>query len=385
MSVQISASQLLKRLTGNTLRILVIQARFPYHKYPLLYKWLWVFIMLPFFEEDSLNDLSEKHGKPLRKLYGLLRRHPETFEKFVHLFSLPLFFELLKDFHVANATSRSRQRLKLIVDDTKAEKFGKCMEFLHKLYDHTKDDYIMGYNYVLVLVVSGTIVFPLSFILWLPKESPNYRSKNDIIRDEINALHTICKNRGQELTEVEFLGDSAYCVQKVLAAADKAGLRIITKPGNNHKFEFEGESLTPKEIIEKVKKRQWKYLEANTWYQRVSAKHHVYGDVVLVVRSRQLKNEKVVYDILLCNKTFYNGVRIHKSYKRRWEIELHFKYYKQYLSLGKAQFGKLGSIRSQLACVAIAALMVALFRRQAFRKMSFRQAVKLMTQELRGG
>jgi hypothetical protein len=301
------------------------------------------------------------------------------------LFSLPLFFELLKDFHAANATSRSRRRLQLIVDDTKAEKFGKCMEFLHKLYDHTKDKYIMGYNYVLVLVVSGTVVFPLSFILWLPKESPNYRSKNDIIRDEINALHAICKNRGADLAEVEFLGDSAYCVQKVLQAAEKAGLRIITKPGNNHKFEFEGESLTPKEIIEKIKNRQWKYLEANTWYQRVSAKHHIYGDVVLVVRSRELKNEKVVNDILVCNKAFYNGVRIHKSYKRRWEIELHFKYYKQYLSLGKAQFGKLGSIRSQLACVAIAALMVALFRRQAFRKMSFRQAVKLITQELRGG
>jgi IS4 transposase len=139
------------------------------------------------------------------------------------------------------------------------------------------------------------------------------------------------------------------------------------------------------QLLEKVKKRQWKYLEANTWYQRVSAKHHVYRDVVLVVRSRQLKNEKVVYDILLCNKSFYNGVRIHKSYKSRWEIELHFKYYKQYLSLGKAQLGKFGSIRSQLACVAIAALMVALFRRQAFLKMSSCQAVKLMTQELRGG
>lgn len=385
MSIQTSCSQLCKRLTGNTLRILVIQAGFPYHKGPLLYQWLWVFIMLPFLDEDSLNDLIEKHGKPLRKLYGLLRHHPEKFEKFVHLLSLPLFFELLNDFQAANATGKSRQRLKLIVDDTKAEKFGKCMDFLHKLYDHTKDKYIMGYNYVLVLVVSGTVAFPLSFILWLPKESPDYRSKNDIIRDEINNLDDICKKREHDLNEVEFLGDSAYCVQKVFAAADKAGLRIITKPGNTHKFEFEGECLTPKEIIEKVKKGQWKYLEANIWYQRVSVKHHVYGDIVLIVRSRQLKNQKDVYDVLLCNKTFYNGVRIHKSYKRRWEIELYFKYYKQYLSLGKSQFGKLGSIRSQLACVAIAALMLALFLRQAFRKISFRQAVKLMTQELRGG
>lgn len=143
--------------------------------------------------------------------------------------------------------------------------------------------------------------------------------------------------------------------------------------------------LTPKGIIEKVKMRQWKYLDPNTWYHRVLAQHHKYGQVVLVVRRRQLKNQKIIYDVLLCNKRFYNAVRIHKSYKTRWEIELHFKYYKQYLGLGKAQFGKLGSIRSQLACVALAGLLVALFRRQIPRKPSFRHAVRMIARELRDG
>ena len=384
MSIKTSCSRLCNHLTGKKLRILVIRAGFPYHKDPLLYHWLWVFIMLPFLDEDSLNELSEKHGKPLRKLYRLLRRYPKVFERFVQLFSRPLFFELLDELEGANGTAQSRQRIKLIVDDTKAEKFGKCMEFLHKLYDHTKDEYIMGYNYVLLLAVSGSVAFPLSFILWLPKEHPDYRSKNDIVCDELTALYTTCDAKGYSLTEVEFLGDSAYCVQKVFALADKA-FRVITKPGNTHKFEFEEEKLTPKEIIDKVKKRHWNYLEGNTCYHRVAAHHHKYGDVVLVVRCRQLKNQKVIYDVLMCNKSFYTAVRIHNSYKKRWEIELHFKYYKQYLNLGKSQFGKLGSIRSQLACVAIAALIVALFRRQTCRKISFRQAVKLIAQEVRGG
>jgi IS4 transposase len=98
-----------------------------------------------------------------------------------------------------------------------------------------------------------------------------------------------------------------------------------------------------------------------------------------------LKNHKIVYDVLICNTPFYTAVRIHNSDKRRWEIELHFKYYKQYLGLGKSQFGKLGSIRSQVACVAIAGLVVALFRRHASRTSSFRQAVKGIVQELRDG
>jgi hypothetical protein len=82
MSIKTSCSRLCKRLTGETFRILVIRAGFPYHKAPSLYQWLWVLILLPFLDEDSLNDLSETHGKPLRKLYGLLRRYPEAFERF---------------------------------------------------------------------------------------------------------------------------------------------------------------------------------------------------------------------------------------------------------------------------------------------------------------
>jgi len=385
MKTKQHCSRLCHRLSGQTLRILIIRAGFPYHKAPHLYQWLWVFILLPFLEETSLNDLIEKHGKELKKLYGLLRQFPEAFERLVRLISLPLFFDLLEEYQSANDTARSRQRIKLIFDDTKTEKYGKCMEFLHKLYDHCNDEYIMGYNYVLLLVVSGSFVFPLAFILWLPKSHPDHRSKNDIARDELMRLQATCETQEMGLAEVELLFDSAYCRQKVMLPALQAGLRVVTKPGNTHKFEFEGELLTPKEIIEKVKTRQWEYLDPNTWYHRVLARHHKYGEVVLVVRCRQLKNQKIIYDVLFCNKRFYNAVRIHKSYKTRWEIELHFKYYKQYLGLGKAQFGKLGCIRSQLACVALAGLLVALFRRQIPRKPGFRHTVRMIVRELRDG
>jgi hypothetical protein len=385
MTTKQHCSRLCHRVTGKTIRILSIRAGFPYHKAPHLYQWLWVFILLPFLEEASLNDLIEKHGKALKKLYGILQKYPECFERLVKLISLPLFLEVLEEFPALNETAKSRQRIRLLVDDTKAEKYGKCMEFLHKLYDHCTNEYIMGYNYVLLLVVSGSLVFPLSFVLWLPQSHPDHRSKNDIVRDEIKALQAACEAQEMGLDEVEGLFDSAYCKQKVVLLALLVGLRVISKPGNTHKFEFEGEVLTPKEITEKVKARQWKYLDPNTWYHRVLARHHRYGEVVLVVRRRQLKNQKIIYDVLFCNKRFYSAVRIHTSYKARWEIELHFKYYKQYLSLGKAQFGKLGSIRSQLACVALAGLIVALFCHQIPRKPSFRRTVRMIAQELRDG
>jgi len=385
MSLKKSGGRLCQRLLGTTLRILVIRAGFPYHKAPSLYRWLWVFVLLPFLEEATLNELAEKHGKELTQLYGILRRYPQCFERLVRLISLPLLLEQVEEFSDLNDTAKSRRRIRLIIDDTKAEKYGKCMEWLHKLFDHCADEYIMGYNYVLLLVVSGELVFPLGFVLWLPKSHADYRSKNDIIRDEITELKATCDAHEVSLEEVELLGDSAYCRQKVVLTAINAGLRVITKPGNTHKFEFEGEKLTPKEIIERVKGRQWQVLEADTVYHRVVVSHHTYGEVVLIVRRRRLKNQKVIYDVLLCTKRFYTAPRIHRSYKKRWRIELEFKYDKQYLGLGKGQFGKLGSIRSQLACVALAGLLVALFRRQLPRNPSFRKTVRLIARELRGG
>lgn len=304
MSLKTTCTRFCRRLTGKSLRILVIRAGFPYHKAPLAYQWLWVFLLLPFLDEDSLNALCEKHGKSLRQLYPILRHHPQAFERLVHLLSVPLFFTRLTEFEAANETTTSRQRLTLIVDDTKAEQFGTCQEFLHKLFDHCQDEYLMGYNDVLLLVVSGFIAFPLSFVLWLPQEHPEHRSKNEIVRDELIALHAESVARGQSLSEVEFLGDSAFCVEKVFTVADAAGLRIITKPGNRHKFEFEGERLTPKEILAKVAKRQWHALAPGTWYQRVTVQHHAYGDLVLILRQRHTKHGNIITDALICNTLF---------------------------------------------------------------------------------
>ncbi|QTA93723.1 transposase [Desulfonema magnum] len=375
-------SGLIRRLTGRTLRFLVIGAGFPYHKSPHLYQRIWVFILLPFLEEDTLNELSGKYGGGLRTLYRLLMRHPEAFERLLRMLAMPLFFELLRNFGISDATTRSRRRIRIIFDDTKAEKSGKYMEFIHKFFDNAKDRYIMGCNFVLMLAVSGDTVIPLSFVLWLPAEHPDHRPKNDIVRDEIMRLKKACDIRGCDLGEVELLFDSAYHVQKVMNAADAAGFRIVSKADNRHKFEFEEELLTPSEIIEKVAERQWKYLEKDHFYQRIKAHHHVYGEVVLILRRRRLSNGKTICDVLICNKSFYNAVRIHKCYKRRWKIEMHFKYYKQYLLLGKSGFRKIGSIRSHLSCVATAGLIAGLFRHQFPRKISFLTAVKLPRREL---
>ena len=371
-----NSNSFIKRLINKDLRIFIIQAGFPYHKSPHLYQWLWVFILLPFLPEDTLNELSDKHGKELRHLYQIIEKYPNSFEKLVNLLAIPLFFELLEEFNNSNETKQSRTRIQLIVDDTKSEKFGHCMEFIHKLFDSGKKQYIMGYNYVFVIVVSGNFIFPLYVGLWLPEPHVNHRSKNDMLIDFIAALESLVAAKNQTLSEVEITFDSAYCVQKVMKAVEQAEFRCVTKPDNNHKFEFEGQKLTPNELIELVKNGHWKYLAKGQLYQRLSVTHHRYGKVVLLIRRKKLKNGKIIYDVLLCNCSFYTAQQINNCYLKRWNIEVQFKYYKQHLNLGKTHFRKLGGIRSALYCVAFAGILVALYCRQLSRFISFGKAVK---------
>jgi hypothetical protein len=79
-----------------------------------------------------------------------------------------------------------------------------------------------------------------------------------------------------------------------MQVASDAQLRVITKASNNQKFEFEGQKLTPAELIEKVKNGHWKPLNSNRFSQRLRVHHHNYGEVVLIIRKKTLKNGKII-------------------------------------------------------------------------------------------
>ena len=94
MNQKTKCCRLMSRLTGVTLRTIVIRAGFPWHKSPSLYQWMWVFILLPFLEDDSLNGLIEKHGAELRELYKILIRHADAFENLLRILTMPFFLNL---------------------------------------------------------------------------------------------------------------------------------------------------------------------------------------------------------------------------------------------------------------------------------------------------
>ena len=343
---------------------------------------------MPFLPEDSLNELIETYGNQLRSLYEIISRHPEAFERLVELLAHPLFFDQLDAVNNGNETDKSRQNPEIIVDDTQSEKFGEFIAFVKKLFKYGNKTYFMGHNIVLVLVTFGDFVFPLTMMLWQPKiEGKPHKSKNDLAKAYLERLKSESEKRNIPLDFVDISFDSAYHVQKVVDAARDAGLRVTTKAKAHYAYLFEGKSMQAREIIETVKDRSWSPWEPGNDYQRYVVNHSHYGDLVMVIRRRLKKNpkegeEKYIYDVLISTFLPYRAFQINRRYKKRWEIELHFKYYKQYLSLGKTSFQKEGSVKSNVYTVALNGLLVALFRKKYHRKISFRKAVKLIYQKL---
>jgi len=286
-------------LSGSLNNLLILSGFKKVYQNRTIYKWLWVYFLLPFLQEDSLNELAEKHHKPLLKLYRILATHPQCFAKLFRLISEKKFFDLLKKFQAMPDYERSRQPLFLIADDTQAEKFGKQMEFIAKLFDHAKKKYIQGYNYFFVIAVQGNLVLPLYVQLWLPKKSEDHESKNDMLASFCIDLQVKSQDQQVSLKGIELLCDSAYLVGKVVDTLVDSPITIISKASDRQKFEFEGEQLTPSQIIEKVKDRKFDLFDAsnNEEYQHIKSKHHRYGYCILTVRKRKLKNGTIVYDV----------------------------------------------------------------------------------------
>jgi hypothetical protein len=128
------------------------------------------------------------------------------------------------------------------------------------------------------------------------------------------------------LSQIEISFDSAFCVQKVIQAVDDACIcESSPKQVTTHKFEFEGQKLTPKELIEKVKNGHWKYLAPGRLYQRLFVHHHNYGDVVLIGKKENPCKMAKLFMMPCCViNVFIPQLELIHVILQRWNIEMQF-------------------------------------------------------------
>ncbi len=90
-------------------------------------------------------------------------------------------------FLLSNLCLKENDRMLLIIDDTYNEKEGTQTEGVGKFYDHSKETYIWGNNFVTSVIQSKGLFMPHKAKMYIKNddENENFRTKMEIAFDEI--------------------------------------------------------------------------------------------------------------------------------------------------------------------------------------------------------
>jgi len=142
------------------------------------------YIILPLLNCGKLSPACKAARMSLSALCRMLNNKNYLWNKLFTSVSYELFFAFLADYQAGDASYRSRHRIVLCGDDTLWPRSNECQsETVKKLFDHAMGCYRRGSNPVVLHCRVGDIDidFPLDIRVWQPKNSPQYKSKDDLL------------------------------------------------------------------------------------------------------------------------------------------------------------------------------------------------------------
>jgi hypothetical protein len=91
------------------------------------------------------------------------------------------------DLFIDSLRLKENDKMLLIIDDTYNEKEGKQTEGVGKFYDHSKESYIWGNNFVTSVIQSKELFIPHKAKMYLKDndENENFKTKMEIAFEEI--------------------------------------------------------------------------------------------------------------------------------------------------------------------------------------------------------
>lgn len=258
----------------------------------------------------------------------------------------------------------------LIIDDTIIEKFGKLMEAVGKLWDHSKGRYL-PYAHCLVGLVWADhqkLRYPLRFELYRKKED----CRNDaMFKTKIElAIELIdwAVLQGIPFSTVVF--DSWFFCKAVADHIESLGKDWISMSKSDRKIVSGRKTYSMEEYS--------KTLDPAT-LPVIKVHNREYAIQLVQVRVQCLKREKqtirliVSYEkkddgtfsspvFLASNRKDIRPERLLRAYQIRWSIETFFKDAKSHLGLGEYQMRKLDGIKSHWCLVFTSAVILELVR-----------------------
>lgn len=331
------------------------------------------YIILPLLNCGKLSPACKAAHMSLSALCRMLNNTKYLWNKLFTLVSYDMFFAFLADYQAGDASYRSRHCIVLIGDDTLWPRSDECQsEKVKKLFDYAMGCYRKGSNPVVLHCRIGDvdIDFPIDIRVWQPNDSPQYKSKDDLLRCMLNALAKEAERRGVSIAGLNLAIDGGYTHQDVVDTARDLKLRLVGKPRCDSPFEIAGEMETPKELIETTTElRKSTQLPDNViGYQRFYGSHHLLGEGLLVLVEYRKEDGTLHREIIFCTHSTCTGPTVIKLKASRWQIEVCFRDTKQTLAFCDSQVQDFVAIVAHVHLRFLAYLLLALYRYRYCRR-----------------
>ena len=255
-----------------------------------------------------------------------------------------------------------------IADDTTLKKSGRKIEFIGKVYDHAKQQMVLGFKMLLLGYWDGKTFIPLDYSLHNEK-GKNKNRPFGLTKKEIRQRYKKTRNpkdavskRVKELRKSKIENTVAMIKRAVkngfgahYVLTDKwfmgeGFIKDIRKIKNGllhvlglckmdkRKYVYDGKEYSAKQLLQKVKYLKKRSKKINAYYIEVQASYKGIRLKLFFSRYSRRGNWQllVTTDLKL---TYNKAVEI---YNIRWGIEVFFKEAKQYLKLGKSASNDFG-------------------------------------------
>lgn len=338
------------------------------------------FILMPIFNVKSINQINNQKIKD--GLYNFFKNNSDILDALTFLMFCSFQF-LCYWIHYLKTKSLSVQAknwIRIIIDDSDTQKFGKMMEYISKFFSHANQRYIEGFQYVAIFVSIGDKVkFPVAIKLYPAKTGI---SKLDIAQKLLQQLFNQLQAANLWFPKHSLvLFDSWYLSKKLVAFLNQHQLKYIGKAKSNWKYRFYTnlKKYAPRRQLSIFNKfytlfMNWtqfmisSVLQLTPYAVRSKWSSALYVSRVKVYH-RTIKHTLLIYDkrsnedkIYLTTAYELSTASIIIFYSERWDIESFFRDAKQHLNLQDFGFNKFNANQIYLCFQLLSYYFLVLFR-----------------------
>ncbi|BBM82512.1 hypothetical protein [Candidatus Uabimicrobium amorphum] len=294
-------------------------------------------ILYPIFQFDSINDISQTLQKNKNKYYDLLKDKDVDWWQLIKEISFGLLVTFLKKYRSKKEkSSKSRWKIRLILDSTIIKRWGRKMAYTFNVYNPTDRCYMHAQKLLFFAVCVGKdkFIFPLAPTFITSKQHPNHVSPKVQIKQMLLELNNYVHANGLTLDGVRMVTDSEYSIIEVMKLAKQLGLEFYGALKSSWVVNIDSVDTHVLELKNGCIPKPPKHSHSIGLYYRLNASHNILGDIALLIKpyfcpfTRRLK-----YSVFLSSNPNVNSNVIHQEHSVRWKIENMFRDFKHVLAI----------------------------------------------------